>query len=91
MSRPIKAAKNPTLCSLTLDVTIDGLTDPEFIEYLEANDITYHVLTWNGPAGGHPEVQFFGTHEALKNFVYDQYASGDSEQDEYIVSLIEPA
>lgn len=77
--------------TITLDVAAESLTEVELINYLEANDITYHVLTWDGPAGGNPEVEFFGTYEALKNFVYDQYSSGDEEQDEYIVSLIEPA
>ena len=77
--------------TITLDVASESLTEVELINYLEANDITYHVLTWDGPAGGNPEVQFFGTHEALEKFIYDQYSSNDKEQDEYIVSLIEPA
>jgi hypothetical protein len=77
--------------TITLDITLDGLKDPVFIAYLEANDITFHVLNWNGPGGGNPEVQFFGTGKSLEAMARVCYESGDREQDDYVVSLIKPA
>lgn len=83
--------KSNAACSITLDIAAEVLRDmAELVDYLEANDITFRVLTWKGPVS-EPEVQFFGTHAALEKFVREQYTSEDEAQDDYIVSLIEPA
>lgn len=75
--------------SLTLAITLEGLIDAEFIEYLNEHKITFKVLTWDGPGGGNPEVEFYATREKLINMLREQYCGGDEEdvefQSEYIV------
>ena len=77
--------------TVVLDITLDGMLDKYFIEYLEKNNILFKVLDWRGPAGFNPLVQFWGSENALKKFMRDQYATGDKIADDYNISLIESA
>jgi hypothetical protein len=77
------------LASIELDVTIDGLKNAAFVDFLEANNILFRVIEWQGPGGGNPYVEFSGTRAALEKLIRTHYESGDKEQDDYIVSLIE--
>lgn len=74
--------------SIALDVTIDGLLDPEFIEYLDKHKITFKVLTWDGPGGGNPELEFYATREKLVDFLRDCYFAGDDQDVEYFSTFI---
>ena len=80
--------QNNTPSSLTLDVTPDGLKDPKFIDYLDKHKITFSVLTWDGPGGGNPEVEFRATYDKLVNLLRDQYCGGDEEDVEFQATYI---
>ena len=81
---------NEKISSISLDVTRDGLKDAAFIDYLDKHDIIFSVLTWDGPGGGNPEVEFQATRKKLINFLRDCYfdGEGNDEDIEYFSTLI---
>jgi len=45
----------------------------EFLNWLRANDITFKILIWNGPAGGNPLIEYYGTKEQLQKLAIEQF------------------
>jgi hypothetical protein len=57
--------------SITLDCALHNFE--QFAAYLKALNITFKILSWHGPAGGNPSIEFYGSHEALSIFTQDYY------------------
>ena len=58
----------------------------EFLDYLEANDITF-MVQWHGPGGGNPIVQYWAYDDTLEDMIRKYFASDDEDGD-WIVSTI---
>jgi hypothetical protein len=77
--------------AITLDVSYDPNEDfPKFMHDIEQQyDIEAIVVKWAGSGGGWPEIKFVGEKPNLAKFIRERYQSGDAEEDEYLITLIE--
>lgn len=71
--------------AIALDFSYD---DPDTLESLlfeitSRYQLHYRVLTYTGPAGGWPEIEFVGDPDELKRFL-TEYAGDDREEAERI-------
>jgi hypothetical protein len=66
--------------SVILDTALDTPEDEKvFFEYLKANGIKHKVINAEGPAGGHPEIEYTGSKEALMKMIDDKFDDGSGD------------
>ena len=74
---------------IDLDVSYGNASNNgEFVDRLTKEtkkyDVSHSVNIFDGPAGGNPEVRFYGTQENLEKFMLEWYFGGDEGKDQYI-------
>ena len=69
--------------SINLDTCLDW-EDPEtlnFFKFLEALNITFEILQWNGPAGGNPYIKYNGSKENLMRLAIEKFDMGQKDEE----------
>ena len=58
--------------------------DQKFWDLSEKRNILLNVLTWHGPGGGNPAVQFTGTDEALRYMLAEIFYADEDDMAMYM-------
>ena len=71
------------IMALQMDTCFSAKVESEgtinLIAWLEANEMAFSVIQWNGPGGGWPIIEYYGTREQLEKLLREQFGSDDDD------------